>query len=189
MDAGQHDDQFPIDVFRPLCTSRNNSNEVIATCRECVIQRQRNWHRRKTCPPAVHPPLGRVPRELLRRRGVADAGRGRQTSSRAGKAGRTHLMDAVRSRSARSSAATPRRSAGPGPESRAFARLRRSHWRTAPNRAQHPHGLCREGPSAAWAGRATRERSGRRATATGGELNGALKGVAVSLPKIATTSS
>ena len=117
--AGELDDQFPIDVFQTGSgTSSNmNANEVMATLAGEDVHANDDVNMGQSSndvfPSAVHlAALDELVNDLLpalERLGDSLAAKAEEFDDVV-KSGRTHWMDAVPSRSARSSAATPRRS-------------------------------------------------------------------------------
>ncbi len=102
--AGQHDDQFPIDVFQTGSgTSSNmNANEVIATLAGAGVHRNDHVNMGQSSndvfPSAVHlAALSEVQSDLLPSLGKLEKALAKKARSfnRYVKSGRTHLMDAV----------------------------------------------------------------------------------------------
>ena len=159
--AGEHDAQFPIDVFQTGSgTSSNmNANEVIADARRRRRARQRPRQHGPVLQRRV--PLGRAPRRARRRRQPAAARRSSSSSARSRarpssfknvvKSGRTHLMDAVPG-DARPGVRRLRRADPPRPGARrGRARARRpdpARRHRDRHRPEHAPEVRREGPRA-----------------------------------------
>ncbi len=161
---GRWDDQFPIDVFQTGSgTSTNmNANEVIATLASERLGRRvhPNDHvnasqsSNDVFPSAIHvAAVAGITGDLvpaLSHLGAGLRGKARQFRGVV-KAGRTHLMDATRSPSGRSSGATPRRWTTPSSGCRRAC----PGWPSSPSgvRRSAPGSMPRRGsPAGSWPG-------------------------------------